>query len=174
MGGEEIRTPTHPTLVPTCYGHQPSARQPSEARQRHRPRQEGTHGHTYQYSNPTRSSREHPRPSAPGSPILLATAVRDNVQLATCHGPITEHRNRAGVVTHPQSRPCVEKLGVLVLFVVVLVTSATLSIWASDTIICRFTPIKEVRGQVYREHRGQCNDAIHHNHYFNILYSETT
>ena len=108
-------------------------------------------------------------PSTLGSSILPAPAATETVPLTTCHGPRTERRNRAGDVTLHHRQPCVEKLGVDVLFVVAQVTSATLSILTFNTTICRFTTIKEVRGQVYQEPRAVSNPATHHNHYFNIV-----
>ena len=108
-------------------------------------------------------------PSTPGSSILPAPAATETVPLTTCHGPRTERRNRAGDVTLHHRQPCVEKLGVVVLFVVAQVTSATLSIWGSGPRFCRFTTIKDVRGRVYQEHRALSKPAIHHNHYFNIV-----
>ena len=108
-------------------------------------------------------------PSTLGSSILPAPAATETVPLTTCHGPRTERRNRAGDVTLHHRQPCVKKVGVDVLFVVAQVTSATSSIRGSRPRLCRFTTIKEVRGQVYQEHRALCNDAIHPNHYFNIV-----
>jgi hypothetical protein len=132
LGGEEIRTPTPPTLPPTL---QPTPAIGPTTFSGSTTAQTTARGRTRTYlsqSNPTRSSRGNPMPSDPGSSILPATAATDTVPLTTCHSPRTERRNRAGVVTLHERQPCVKKLGVDVLFVVVVVTSATLSIWESE------------------------------------------